>query len=144
MDQMLLCICLFIYRDAQDDQICTFIIVNEGKIYTRQDITKRYNELNLTRKRSSHEAYRVNTPANVAKAIFFVSHPPPLGVSNIRLDQLIDMDETGFYLPNVKTKYGQGHTSCWIQYPSHYTRADPNNQCNYGYRASESDSETVC
>ena len=125
MDQMLLSICYFIYPDAQSDQVCAFIIANGGGTYTRQDISKRCNELDLTRKRSSHEAYRANTPANIAKALWFVSLPPPLGVLNIRLDRLIDCDETGFGLSTVKTKYGRGHTTCRIRYPSHYTRAEP-------------------
>ena len=125
MDQMLLATILYIYPDAQADQICAFIIANGGATYTRQDITKRCAELRLTRKKSSHEAYRANTPTNIAKALWFVSLPPPLGVFNIRLDRLIDVDETGFYLSNVKTKYGRGHTTCRIRYPSHYTRSEP-------------------
>jgi len=54
-----------------------------------------------------------------------LSPPPPLGVLSIRLDRLIDVDEAGFYLSNVKTKYGWGYTSCQIWYPSHYTHFDP-------------------
>ena len=96
-----------------------------GEAYTRQDISKRCNELDLTRKRSSHEAYRTNTPANIDKVLWFVSLPPPLGVLNIRLDRLIDCDETGFGLSTVKTKYGRGHTTWRIRYPSHYTRTEP-------------------
>ena len=56
---------------------------------------------------------------------FFVSYPPPLGVLNIGLDRLIDVDKTGFHLSNVKTKYSRGYTSCRIWYPSHYSRSDP-------------------
>ena len=125
MDQMLLSICLFIYPDAQSDKIYAFIIANGGATYTRQDISKRCTELSLTRKRSSHEAYRANTHANIAKALWFVSLPPPLGVLNIRIDRLIDVDETGFYLSNIKTTYGRGHTTCRVRYPSHYTRSEP-------------------
>ena len=123
---MLLSICLFIYPDAQANKICSFIIANGGVTYARQEISKRCTELNLTRKRSSHEAYRANNPANIAKVLWFVSLPPPLGVSDIRIDRLIDMDETEFYLSHVKTRYARGHTTYRVRYPSHYTCVEPN------------------
>ena len=123
MDQMLLFIYLFIYPDTLADNICAFIIENGGSTYTRQDISKRCAELNLTRKRSSREAYKANTPMNITKAMWCVSLPPPLRVLSIRLDRLIDVDETGFYMSSIKNKYGRGHTTCRIHYSSHYVRS---------------------
>ena len=121
MDQMLLSICLFIYPDAGSDEICAFIVANGGMIYSRQDISKRCSELDLTRKRSSQEAYKANTDENIAKALWFVSLPPPLGVLNVRMDRLIDVNETGFYLNSIGPSYGRGHTACRIRTPAHYT-----------------------
>ena len=68
---------------------------------------------------SQHPRQRCNT-------LWSVSHPPPLYILYIILDRLIfiDVDETGFYLSNVKKKYGWGHISGRIGYPSHYTRSD--------------------
>ena len=125
MDQLSLLICLYIYPDTHADQICSFVIANGGATYTWQDITKWYAELELTRKKSSHEAYRANTSANIAKSLWCVSLSPPHGILNIRLDRLIDVDKTGFYISNMKTEYGCGNTTCRIRYTSHYTRSEP-------------------
>ena len=35
MDQILLCICLFIYTNAEADNICSFIITDDGLVYSR-------------------------------------------------------------------------------------------------------------
>ena len=122
LDQILLSICLFIYPDAGSDEICSFIVANGGMVYSRQDISKRCSELDLTRKRSSQEAYKANTEENIQKALWIVFLPPPLGVLNVRLDRLIDVDETGFYLNLIGSSYGRGHTACRIRTPAHYTR----------------------
>ena len=62
---------------------------------------------------------------NITKALWYVSLPLPLGVSNIRMDRLIDVDETRFYLSIIKTKYGCGLTTCCNRYPSHYVCLEP-------------------
>ena len=53
-----------------------------------------------------------------------MSLPPPLGVLNVRLDWLIDVDETGVYLNSIRSLYGRGHTAYRTRTPTHYTRND--------------------
>ena len=64
-DQLLLSICLFIYPEANLDQICIFIVANGGDVYTRPTVSKRCKELGLSRKRSSREAYEAYSPASI-------------------------------------------------------------------------------
>lgn len=123
-DQLLLSICLYIYPDASADEICTFIVANGGDVYSRPDITKRCNELGVTRKRSSRESYLAYTAKNVQKYLWFITLGPPLGVSSVRMARLIDIDETGFYLKSCSSKHGRGHSSCRVRYPGHYTRKE--------------------
>ena len=97
-DRLLLMICLYVYPDASADDICAFIVSNGSGVYSRPDITKRCNELELTQKRSSRESYLAYTAKNIQKYLWFITLPPSLGVSTIRMARLIDIDETSFYL----------------------------------------------
>ena len=36
---------------------------------------------------------------------------------------LIDIDETGFYLKDINTKYGRSHTTCRVRTTANYTRS---------------------
>ena len=123
IDQILLCICIYIYPDAQADQICAFIVAISGRTYSCPNITKRFNELNLTRKISSYEAYRTNAPTNTANALQCASLLLLLDGLDIHLDYLLDVDETCFYLYDVKTKYKWAHSSYIVRHTSRYTRS---------------------
>ena len=54
-DQLLLSICICIYPDASSDDICIFIIANNGVVYSRQIVSQRFSEMGLSRKKSSRE-----------------------------------------------------------------------------------------
>ena len=95
-DQLLLSICLFIYPEANIDQICIFIIANGGDVYTRPTVSKRCVKLGVSRKRSSKEAYEAYSPSSIRKAIWFRTEVPPLGINGVDTSSLIDIDETGF------------------------------------------------
>ena len=124
MDQLMLAIGLFIYPNATADQLCMFIYANGGDVYTRVQITNRCNELNITRKRSSKEAYDAFSPRSLEKLYLFQTHPPPLGVFGIPIWRLIDIDETGFYLSDCGSNYGRGYSCCRVRVPAHYTRKE--------------------
>ena len=124
-DQLLLSICIFIYPDASSDEICIFIIANGGQVYTRQIVSRRCSEMGLSRKRSSREAYAAFSAASLRKLQWFWTEAPPLGIRGINMRLLMDIDETGFYVKSVATKYGRGHTTCQVRYPAHYTRSEP-------------------
>ena len=81
--------------------------------------------MGLSRKRSSKEAYAAFSPSSIQKLQWFWSEPPPLGISGVNIRALLDIDETGFYIKSVSTKYGRGHTTSRVRYPAHYTRAEP-------------------
>ena len=121
-DQLLLSLCLFIYPDASIDEIAAFIYANGGGIYERPTISTRCNELGLSRKRSSKESYAAFSPSSLQKYRWFMTLPPPLGVSGISVDKFIDIDETSFYLKNITTRYGRSHTTHRARYPAHYSR----------------------
>ena len=117
-DVLLLSMCLFIWPDAQADDICAFIANNGGDVYTRKDISQKCKELEILRKRASKEAYDAFSQSSLRKLRWFVTLPTPLGVHGVNLWELIDVDETGFYLKST-ANYGIAHTSCRVRFPAH-------------------------
>ena len=55
----------------------------------------------------------------------FGTSPPPLGILDVERFRLIDVDETGFYLKSVNTKYGRAHTTTRVRQSAHYTQSEP-------------------
>ena len=123
-DQMLLAIGLWIYPNATADELCMFIHSNGGDVYSRAQISDRCNELNITRKRSSKEAYDAFSPRSLEKLDWFLTQPPPLGVFDIPMYQLIDIDGIGFYLSSCGSNYGRGYSCVRVRVPAHYTRRE--------------------
>ena len=66
-DQMLLSIAICVYRDATTHQVCTFIHVNGGDIYTWQQVSDMCHDLEVTRKRGWKEAYDAFSASSVRK-----------------------------------------------------------------------------
>ena len=134
-DQLLLAIGLFIYPSSTADEIATFIIANGGGVYTRDQITSRCSDLGYTRKRCSKEAYDAFSDSSLQKLRWFNTLPPPLGVKNIPLHRLIDVDKTGFYLSKCGSDYARGYSACRVRIPAHYTRANPKVNVLFGLEA---------
>mmetsp|Transcript_10883 Transcript_10883/g.12613 ORF Transcript_10883/g.12613 Transcript_10883/m.12613 type:complete len:136 (-) Transcript_10883:399-806(-) len=78
--QLLLVIGLFIYPNALADELATFIVANGGDVYSREQVSDRCEEINITRKRCSKEAYDTFSPGALEKLRWFKTCPPPLGV----------------------------------------------------------------
>ena len=85
-------------------------------------ITSRCNELELTQKRSSKESYDAFSIALIRSHAWFRTLPPPLGIHNIPIHQLIDIDKNGFYLKSYSSNFGRGYRTCRVLCPSYYRR----------------------
>ena len=81
--------------------------------------------MGLSRKRSSREAYAAFSKALLQKLLWFWSELLPIGIGGDNIRALMDVDETGFYVKSVCTKYGRSHTTSRVRIPSHYTRSEP-------------------
>ena len=75
-DQLLLAIGIFIYPSASSDELAIFIVANGGDVYSREQITQRCNDLNISRKRVSKEAYDAFSFSSVWKLWWFKALPP--------------------------------------------------------------------
>lgn len=79
-DQLLMVFLLFACPEAQEDEITAFIYGSGGQIYERSQILKRLNELAMTKKEASTEAYQAYTPRNILRCDRFWSQPPPVRI----------------------------------------------------------------
>jgi len=100
-DQLLLSIYLYIYPKANADNLCIFIILNGEGVYSQQIVTRRCNDLGITRKRSSKESYNAFSAASIQKVLWFRSEPPPLGIGGIQLYLFMNIDGTEFCLKSI-------------------------------------------
>ena len=95
IDQVLLAIAITIWPDLTLEEISVFIFTEGGNFYSRQAISTRMKELEISRKVSSTEAYQAFTPTNLLKERLFWTAGPPLGVVGVYRRQFIDVDEFG-------------------------------------------------
>ena len=72
------------------------------------------------RKHLLREVYDAFLVDSIKKLEWFCTLPPPLGVWQVNVSTLIDIDEMGFYLKGLASKSGRAYTSCWVRHPSHY------------------------
>jgi hypothetical protein len=111
-DQFLLVLYRTGYPKATADEIAAFIATNSstGRIYSRQDISKREGELGLTRKAASTTARQAETPVNLVKYDMFWTMPFPYGVAGTPRARLLDSDEAAFSLDKANRRFGKAPT----------------------------------
>ena len=97
------------YPKATADEVITFIATqsSDGALYSRSDITKRENELGMSRKVGSTTANQAFTPENLLKRHIFWHSPYPYGILGTARHLLIDIDEAGFWLETCNRKRGK-------------------------------------
>ena len=110
----------WIYPDATNDEIATFMFNSGGPNYSNAVISRRLNKMDLTRK----EAYQAFTPESMWRAKIFWTNPPPLGVVGVPTRRrFIDVDEYGMDMTKTsKSKKGIALKCCRAQIPGAYQR----------------------
>ena len=124
-DQFLLVMCLYIFPRSESDVIAMFIAVNGGTFgISRQAISRRTNELDITRKRASFEAFAAFTPLNEMRCVVFFADPPPVGIRGIPMFIFIDIDEAKFILSKCISKYGRAQTCIRVRDTAHFKKGE--------------------
>ena len=91
--QFLLVVLLFIYPEAQEDEIAMFTFENgEGNVYSRSVVSRRLREMKCTSKKASTEAYQAFTPRNILREELFFMRGLPLGIFEVPRRTLVDFD----------------------------------------------------
>jgi hypothetical protein len=98
---------LIAHPDSTQDEMATFVYNKGGALYSKQRISKRLDDLKITKKKASIQAFQ----ALSAEVQFWVfTHwncPPPLGILEVRRRKLINIDKFGAMLERCN------HTSGW-------------------------------
>lgn len=81
------------HPEASLDEMAIHIYNEGGELYSQAVVSKRLQELEVTKKKTSTEAYQANTPTNRSKVRIFFNCPPPLGIFGMPRYKLIDIDE---------------------------------------------------
>ena len=80
---------------------------NPPILYTLPDISKAKTRLGLTRKKGSTTAYQAFLPQNLARRQAFGTRPWLYGIADIDRADMIDIDESAFFLETTNWGYGK-------------------------------------
>ena len=123
LDQFNLVLFVLAWPDARLDEIIAYVAnAGNGRVYTRAQVTKRLNDLGMTRKVGSTEARQASLPINIFKREHFWNMGLPFGVNGCERRRLIDVDEIGIELQRSNRKYGHSFSGVRVVKPGHYSR----------------------
>ncbi len=71
---------LFAYSDMTQDEMAAFIYNEGGTLYSNQRISERHNNLEITKKKASIEAFQVLDPEVQFRVYTYWNCPPPLRI----------------------------------------------------------------
>ena len=120
LDQLTMVFFLIAYTDASIHEIAANIYNEGGELYSDDVISKRLNELQITKKKASTEAFQAFTPENRFRVECFFLCPPPLGVFGVPRRKLIDIDEFGLKLEKCNRTGGWALSCFRVRKEGHY------------------------
>jgi hypothetical protein len=84
------------------------------RFYTKLQIAKAERHIGLTRKRGRTTAYQVFLPINQLKRWIYWNMPYLWGIANIRVEDLIDLDECGLFVETADKGIGKAFVGNWV------------------------------
>jgi hypothetical protein len=108
------------WPDATLDEMVAFIFNEGGELYSRQAISQRLAELDITKKRASTEGYQMQHPDVQFRVWGFRNCPPPLGVFQVPRQRLIDVDKFGVMLEKCNRTGGWAVMVHCVRKDGHY------------------------
>ena len=158
-DLILLGILSIVHPQASHDEMAMFIFSEGGGLYSNPLISKRLNELGVTYKKVSVEAYDAFTPRNQLREELFWTRGLPLGKVGIERRKFIDIDEFAVEHRKLNRSKGWGLSCYRVRTVGNYTKdtkltvilaieaGDPrlgNGEEGSGARPSEMDKSSTC
>ena len=111
-DLILLGVISIVYPQASQDEMAMYIYSEGGGLYNNPLISKRLDELKVTYKKVSVEAYEAFSPRNLLREELFWTRGLPLGKVGIERRKLIDVDEFAVEHKRLNRTKGWG-LSCY-------------------------------
>ena len=131
-DQVLLVLYRIAFPKATAAEINAFLYrANYGDVtfrfYSPSQITECEKRVGLTRKRGSTTAYQAYLPRNIRKRWCYWNLPYPLGIADIRRQDMIDLDECGVELSTAERGIGKAYIGKRVKQAGLYSKTDKYN-----------------
>ena len=104
----------FLYRANFSDPAFRF--------YSHSQLSRAEKVLKMTRKKGSTIAYQAFLPVNIMKRWRFWNLPYPLGIADIRRQDMIDIDETGIFLETADRASGKAFVGGRVESGGPYSK----------------------
>ena len=121
-DLILLGILSIVHPQASQDEMAMFIFSEGGGLFSNPLISKRLNELRVTYKKVSVEAYDAFTPRNQLREELFWTRGLPLGKVGIERRKFIDIDEFAVEHRKLNRTKGWGLSCYRVRTVGNYTK----------------------
>lgn len=117
------------FPKASAAQINAFLYrVNYGDVnfrfYTPSQISKAECRIGLTTKCGSTTAYQAYLPINVLKRWMYWNLPYPFGIADIRVEDLIDLDECGLFVETADKHIGKAYVGNRVRQEGNYQKSE--------------------
>ncbi len=117
------------FPKASAAQINAFLYrVNYGSVffrfYTAPQITEAEKRIGLTRKAGSTTAHQAYLPINLQKRWMYWNLPYPYGIADIRVEDLIDLDECGLFVETADKKIGKAYVGNRVRQEGNYQKSE--------------------
>ncbi len=108
------------WPDSTHDEMAAFIYNDGGDLYSRQAISNRLQNLDITRKIASTEGYQTQRPDVEYRVWAFWNCPPPLVIFEVLRRKLIDFDQFGVSLEKCNRTGGWAVKVLRVRKDGHY------------------------
>jgi hypothetical protein len=108
------------WPEATLDEMAVFLYNEGGPLYSKQVLSKRLAELEITKKRASTEAYQAQREDVQFRVWSFFNCPSPLGIFQVPRRKLIDVDEFGITMEKCNRTGGWALRVFRVQNKGHY------------------------
>jgi hypothetical protein len=95
------------HPNATQDEMSAFVYNKGGMLYSKRRISKRLDDLQITKKKASIEAFQASKAEVQFRIFTFWNCPPTHGIFEVRRRKLNDIDEFGVTLKRCN------RTSSW-------------------------------
>ena len=96
----------------------------EFRFYSHLQLSRAEKTLNLTCKKGSTTTYQAFLPINIMKRWRYWNLPYPLGIADVRRDDIIDIDEAGVFLETADRNSGKAFSGVRVSSSGPYSKTE--------------------